>query len=67
VTITVTLCLLLEDKCTVTVTRGYVIDLEALDPDTFLQAMIASFDGDEAPLTAAIQGLTADEDPRDLA
>ncbi len=29
--------------------------------------MIASFDGDEAPLTAAIQGLIDDEDPQDLA
>ena len=36
---------------------GYAIDLEALDPDAFLQAMITSFDGDEAPLAAVIQGL----------
>jgi len=46
---------------------GYAIDLDALDPDAFLQAMIASFDGDDALLTAAIQELIEDEDPRDLA
>jgi cell filamentation protein len=36
---------------------GYAIDLEKLNPDAFLQAMITSFDGDEAPLAAVIQGL----------
>jgi cell filamentation protein len=36
---------------------GYAIDLIALDPDAFLQAMIASYDGDEAPLAAAIENL----------
>lgn len=36
---------------------GFSVDLEALDPDAFLQAMITSFDGDEAPLAAIIQGL----------
>ena len=36
---------------------GYPIDLEDLDPDAFLDAMIASFDGDEEPLTAVIRGL----------
>jgi cell filamentation protein len=46
---------------------GYTIDLDALDPDAFLQAMIASFDGDEAPLSAAIEGLIEDHGPRDLA
>ncbi|MGJ5151977.1 MULTISPECIES: Fic/DOC family protein [unclassified Bradyrhizobium] len=45
---------------------GHTIDLDALDPDAFLHAMIASFDGDEAPLAAAIQGLIEDEDPREL-
>ncbi|MGJ5208766.1 Fic/DOC family protein [Bradyrhizobium sp. HKCCYLR20261] len=46
---------------------GHTIDLEALDPGAFLQAMIASFDGDEAPLTAAIERLVDDENPRELA
>jgi cell filamentation protein len=36
---------------------GYPIDLEDLEPDTFLNAMIASFDGDEEPLAAVILGL----------
>jgi cell filamentation protein len=36
---------------------GYPIDLEDLDPNAFLDAMIASFDGDEKPLTVMIQGL----------
>ena len=40
---------------------GYPIDLEDLDPDAFLNAMIASFDGDEKPLAAAIKGLVEDQ------
>jgi cell filamentation protein, protein adenylyltransferase len=36
---------------------GYPIDLEDLDPDAFLDAMIASFEGDEKSLAAVIQGL----------
>jgi len=40
---------------------GYPIDLEDLAPDTFLNAMIASFDGDEAPLAAVIQRLVEDQ------
>jgi cell filamentation protein len=40
---------------------GYPIDLENLSPDTFLNAMIASFDGDEAPLAAVIQDLVGDQ------
>ncbi|MGJ5178794.1 Fic/DOC family protein [Bradyrhizobium oligotrophicum] len=44
---------------------GHAIDLEALDPDAFLQAMIASFDGDETLLAAAIERLIEDEDPRE--
>jgi cell filamentation protein len=40
---------------------GYPIDLEDLDPDTFLNAMIASFEGHEEPLAAVIQGLVKDE------
>lgn len=36
---------------------GYPIDLEDLDPEAFLNAMIASFHGDEAPLAELIQGL----------
>ena len=40
---------------------GYPINLEDLDPDTFLNAMIASFEGDEEHLAAVIQGLVKDE------
>jgi cell filamentation protein len=40
---------------------GHPIDLEDLEPDTFLDAMIASFDGEEAPLSEVIQGLVEDE------
>ncbi|MCP4616645.1 MAG: adenosine monophosphate-protein transferase [Bradyrhizobium sp.] len=40
---------------------GYQIDLEDLSPDAFLNAMIASFDGDEAPLAAVILGLVKDQ------
>jgi cell filamentation protein len=43
--------LLLADRA------GYSIDLEELDPKTLLDAMIASFQGDEAPLTAVIEAL----------
>jgi cell filamentation protein len=40
---------------------GYPIDLEDLDPDAFLNAMIASFDGDEEPLSTVISGLVKDK------
>jgi cell filamentation protein len=40
---------------------GYPIDLENLDPDALLNAMIASFDGDEEPLAAVIHGLVEDK------
>jgi cell filamentation protein len=33
------------------------LDLEKLDSDAMLHAMIASFDGDESELTAIINGL----------
>ena len=36
---------------------GHSLDLSRLDPDAFLGAMIASFDGDEAPLADAIKEL----------
>ena len=36
---------------------GYPIDLESLDPDAFLNAMIASFEGDEQRLAAVFRGL----------
>jgi hypothetical protein len=36
---------------------GHPIDLEDLDPGTFLNAMIASFEGEEEPIAAVIQGL----------
>jgi cell filamentation protein, protein adenylyltransferase len=39
---------------------GYPIELDDLDPDAFLNAMIASFDGDEEPLAAVIRGLVED-------
>jgi cell filamentation protein len=41
---------------------GYSINLEALDPDAFLKAMITSFDGDEGPLAAIILGLAEQAD-----
>ena len=41
---------------------GYPIDLAELDPDSFLDAMIASFDGDEEPLAAVIQSLIESQD-----
>ena len=40
---------------------GHQIDLEDLDPDAFLKAMIASFEGNEEPLAAAIQRLVDDD------
>jgi cell filamentation protein len=36
---------------------GHPIDLDAFDPETFLDAIIASFKGDERPLTAVIEDL----------
>lgn len=36
---------------------GHAFDLERLDPDAFLQAMITSFKGDDAPLAAVIRSL----------
>ena len=36
---------------------GHSIDLEKLTPDAFLDAMIASFNGNEAPLAAIIEDL----------
>ena len=36
---------------------GYSIDLEELNPQALLEAMIASFRGDEAPLAMVIEGL----------
>jgi cell filamentation protein len=36
---------------------GHTLDLEKLDPNATLHAMIASFDGDESELTAVINGL----------
>src|SRR6266436_6692753 len=39
---------------------GHSIDLEELDPEAFLAAMITSFKGDEAPLAAVIQDLVED-------
>jgi cell filamentation protein len=36
---------------------GYPIDLEKMDPEGIMQAVIASFNGEEKPLAAVIQGL----------
>jgi cell filamentation protein len=36
---------------------GHALDLEKLEPDAILHAMIVSFDGDESELTAIIDGL----------
>jgi hypothetical protein len=36
---------------------GHRVDLEKLDPRTMLNAMIASFDGNETELTVVISGL----------
>lgn len=38
---------------------GHPLDLERLDPDSMLAAMIASFNADEKPLTAVIRQLIA--------
>jgi cell filamentation protein len=40
---------------------GHSVDLERLDPDAFLDAIITSFKGDEAPLAAIIEDLVEDE------
>ena len=40
---------------------GHSIDLERFDPDAFLNAMITSFKGDEAPLAAIIGNLIEDD------
>jgi cell filamentation protein len=40
---------------------GQTLDLEKLDPDAMLHAMIASFEGDESELTAIINGLISDK------
>jgi cell filamentation protein len=39
---------------------GHSIDLEGFDPDAFLDAMIASFKGDERPLATVIKSLVRD-------
>jgi cell filamentation protein len=36
---------------------GHPIDLDELDPDKMLDAMIVSFDGDETKLANVIKGL----------
>jgi cell filamentation protein len=38
---------------------GHPLDLDQLDPDALLNAMIRSFNGDEAPLSAVVRTLTA--------
>jgi fido (protein-threonine AMPylation protein) len=38
---------------------GQPLDLEKLDSDAMLHAMIGSFDGDESELTAVISGLVS--------
>ena len=40
---------------------GHPIDLDAFEPEQFLNAMIASFKGDELPLTTIIEQLTTKE------
>jgi cell filamentation protein len=40
---------------------GHPLDFDRLDPDMFLNAMIASFNANEGPLVALIGGLIADE------
>jgi cell filamentation protein len=40
---------------------GQSLDLEKLDPDAMLHAMITSFDGDESELTAIINELISNE------
>lgn len=42
------------------VTAGHPFDLSRLDPPAFLQAMVASFFGNEAPLRAHLHNLIAD-------
>lgn len=39
---------------------GHPLDLDDFEPDTFLNAMITSFNADEAPLAALIEELIAD-------
>jgi len=39
---------------------GHPIDLDNFDPNAFLEAMIASFGGDETPLASLIEGLVAE-------
>lgn len=39
---------------------GHPLDLDDFEPETFLKAMIASFNADEAPLAALIKQLVAD-------
>jgi cell filamentation protein len=39
---------------------GHPVDLEKLEPNAFLVAMIASFKGDDAPLAAAIEDMVLD-------
>jgi len=40
---------------------GRPLDLDAFEPEQFLNAMIASFKGDELPLAAIIEELTIKE------
>lgn len=40
---------------------GHPLDVQDLDPNAVLNAMIAAFDGDEGPLAAVIHGLLKDE------
>jgi cell filamentation protein len=40
---------------------GHPVNLERFDPDAFLDAMITSFNGDEAPLAVIIEELIEDE------
>jgi cell filamentation protein len=39
---------------------GHPLDLDDFEPDTFMNAMITSFNADEAPLAALIERLVAD-------
>jgi cell filamentation protein len=43
---------------------GHPVDLERFDPDVFLDAMIASFEGDEGPLATIIEELVEQEADR---
>jgi cell filamentation protein len=38
---------------------GHALDLDRLDPDEMMTAMIASFDGNQDKLAAVIRGLIA--------